>query len=194
MSGAARSRRPAPSPEKRGGRPLYARVLRLRRLDPGGLVCFLYFEGAVALGILTALAELVPWWGVPILPLTVAIMVKVNDMIADGAATAGTRRALPAGAHERRRGRAPQRRIGASTVARRTPARSVREEATASPPAAPAVAARPAETRIREPEDFTYTDDQSVSAEHRVSRQRLEHESVDSPRQRSRQSASRRYG
>ena len=40
-------------------RPLYARVLRLRHLDPSGLLCFLFLEGAVALGVLLALAELV---------------------------------------------------------------------------------------------------------------------------------------
>jgi hypothetical protein len=28
------------------------------------------------------LAELVTWWTVPVLPLTIAVMVKINDMIA----------------------------------------------------------------------------------------------------------------
>jgi hypothetical protein len=63
-------------------RPLYARVLRLRHVDPGGLLCFVFFEGTVILGLLLALAELVNWWGVLILPLTVAVMVKVNDAVA----------------------------------------------------------------------------------------------------------------
>ncbi|HKT02727.1 MAG TPA: hypothetical protein VJT31_24620 [Rugosimonospora sp.] len=61
--------------------PLYARVLRLRGIRPGGLLCFLYFEGAVALGALLALAELTSWWSVIVLPVTVAAMVKVNDVI-----------------------------------------------------------------------------------------------------------------
>ncbi|MBL7256102.1 hypothetical protein [Paractinoplanes lichenicola] len=63
-------------------RPMYARMLRLRFLTPNGFLCFVFLEGAVALGILLALAELVSWWGVIVLPITVAIMVKLNDLIA----------------------------------------------------------------------------------------------------------------
>ncbi|GAB2593324.1 hypothetical protein Aab01nite_36340 [Paractinoplanes abujensis] len=63
-------------------RPMYARMLRLKFLTPNGFLCFVFLEGAVALGILLALAELVSWWGVIVLPLTVAIMVKLNDVIA----------------------------------------------------------------------------------------------------------------
>jgi hypothetical protein len=63
-------------------RPLYARMLRLRHVDPGGTLCFVFFEGTVALGLLLALAELVSWWGVLVLPATVAVMVKVNDVVA----------------------------------------------------------------------------------------------------------------
>jgi hypothetical protein len=63
-------------------RPLYARVLRLRHLSPSGIFCFIFLEGAIALGILFALAELVSWWGVIVLPATVAVMVKLNDLIA----------------------------------------------------------------------------------------------------------------
>jgi hypothetical protein len=62
--------------------PLYARVLRLRHLRPSGLLCFLSFEGAIALAVLLALAELVPWWTVLVLPAGVAAMVKVNDLLA----------------------------------------------------------------------------------------------------------------
>ncbi|SNY35416.1 hypothetical protein [Paractinoplanes atraurantiacus] len=62
--------------------PLYARLLRLRHVAPSGFLCFVYLEGAVALGILLALAELVSWWGVLALPATVAVMVKLNDVIA----------------------------------------------------------------------------------------------------------------
>ncbi|WP_433387007.1 hypothetical protein [Micromonospora sp. KLBMP9576] len=63
-------------------RPLYARVLGLRFVNPGGVLCFLFFEGAVALAALLALAELVTWWAVLVLPLTVAAMVKLNDVVA----------------------------------------------------------------------------------------------------------------
>ncbi|WP_243704972.1 hypothetical protein [Micromonospora sp. KC723] len=64
-------------------RPLYARALGLRFVNPGGVLCFLFFEGAVALAVLLALAELVSWWAVPVLPLAVAMMVKLNDMVAE---------------------------------------------------------------------------------------------------------------
>ncbi|MET7750687.1 hypothetical protein [Micromonospora sp. NPDC005367] len=63
-------------------RPLYARVLGLRFVNPGGVLCFLFFEGVVALAVLLALAELVSWWAVLILPAAVAVMVKLNDMVA----------------------------------------------------------------------------------------------------------------
>jgi hypothetical protein len=62
--------------------PLYARLLRLRHVAPSGFVCFIFLEGAVALGILLALAELVSWWGVLVLPASVAAMVKLNDVVA----------------------------------------------------------------------------------------------------------------
>ncbi|XTZ18611.1 hypothetical protein ACQSSU_15195 [Micromonospora echinospora] len=63
-------------------RPLYARVLGLRFVNPGGVLCFLFFEGAVALAALLALAELVSWWAVLLLPAAVAVMVKLNDIVA----------------------------------------------------------------------------------------------------------------
>lgn len=62
--------------------PLYARVLRLDHLRPGGLLCFLLFEGAIVLAVLLSLAELVNWWSVIVLPLVVAGLVKVNDFVA----------------------------------------------------------------------------------------------------------------
>lgn len=74
-------------------RPLYARALRLKHLTPNGFLCFAYLEGSIALGILLALAELVSWWGVLVLPATVAIMVKLNDAVAG----AVSRTAVPAG-------------------------------------------------------------------------------------------------
>ncbi|WBB82571.1 hypothetical protein O7606_26590 [Micromonospora sp. WMMD882] len=61
---------------------MYARVLGLRFVNPGGVLCFLYFEGAVALAALLALAELVSWWAVLALPAAVALMVKLNDVVA----------------------------------------------------------------------------------------------------------------
>ncbi|GAA2518584.1 hypothetical protein GCM10010434_077070 [Winogradskya humida] len=77
-----RSRRAGLSREEVSQQPLYARLLGLQYLAPSGFLCFVFLEGAVALGILLALAELVSWWGVLVLPLTVAAMVKLNDIVA----------------------------------------------------------------------------------------------------------------
>jgi hypothetical protein len=91
-----RSRRVEPPVPVDDHRPLYARMLRLRFVAPGGLLCFVFLEGAIALGLLLALAELVSWWGVLVLPLTVALMVKLNDVIAGSLARVATP-ARPAG-------------------------------------------------------------------------------------------------
>jgi hypothetical protein len=76
-------------------RPLYARVLRLRHIHPSSVWCFVFFEGMIALGVLLALAELVNWWGVLVLPVAVAAMVKINDLLAGALARGGTRPAPP---------------------------------------------------------------------------------------------------
>ena len=69
--------------------PLYARMLHLRHLSPSGVLCFVFLEGAIALGVLLALAELVSWWGVLVLPFAVAVMVKFNDLVAGWLAPPG---------------------------------------------------------------------------------------------------------
>jgi hypothetical protein len=65
-----------------GSRPLYARVLRLRYLRLRPLTAFLLFEGSVAFAILLVLADLIEGWGVVAIPAAVAVMVKVNDVVA----------------------------------------------------------------------------------------------------------------
>ena len=77
-----RSRRTGLSRDEVRRQPLYARMLGLQYLAPSGFLCFVFLEGAVALGILLALAELVSWWGVLVPPVTVAVMVKLNDVVA----------------------------------------------------------------------------------------------------------------
>ncbi|MFV2082888.1 hypothetical protein [Micromonospora sp. LOL_021] len=62
--------------------PVYARALRLRYVQPSGLTCLAFFEGSFVLGGLLALAELIPWWGTLVLPVAVAVMVKINDLVA----------------------------------------------------------------------------------------------------------------
>jgi hypothetical protein len=59
----------------------YARTLRLRHVQPGGLVSFLLFECVIAVSVLLALAELASWWAVAALPVAVAAMVKLNDLV-----------------------------------------------------------------------------------------------------------------
>lgn len=89
----SRARRP-----EAAHRPMYARMLRLRHITPSGFLCFVFLEGTIALGALLALAELVTWWGVLVLPATVAMMVKLNDVIAGALTAASARAARPASA------------------------------------------------------------------------------------------------
>ncbi len=105
-----RSRRAGIGAQEAKTRPLYARVLGLQYLRPSGLLCFLFFEGAIALAVLLALAELVSWWVVAALPAAVAAMVKLNDAIAGAIAYAGAsrrRRALGRASVPRRAGAEP---------------------------------------------------------------------------------------
>lgn len=104
-------------PDEERLRPLYARILRLRHVDPGGMLCFVYFEGTVAFGLLLALAELVNWWGVLVLPATVAVMVKVNDAVAAAVLRSAAR--VPAQERDRFR-REIQPAIGRASVPRRS--------------------------------------------------------------------------
>jgi hypothetical protein len=90
-----RARRTAPAPVAEH-RPLYARMLRLRNIAPSGLLCFVFLEGSIALGLLLALAELVSWWGVLVLPVMVALMVKLNDVIAGSLTRAASASSRPA--------------------------------------------------------------------------------------------------
>jgi hypothetical protein len=63
-------------------RPVYIRLLRLRHLKPHPVVTFLLFEGSIGLSVLLALAEIVNWWGLVAIPVAVAVMVKLNDVVA----------------------------------------------------------------------------------------------------------------
>jgi len=62
-------------------RPIYHRLLRLRQLRPGPLPTFVLFEGSVMLAMLLALADLINPWGILAIPVAVAVMVKLNDVI-----------------------------------------------------------------------------------------------------------------
>src|SRR5690348_14881399 len=82
--------------ERSAGRPpMYARLLRLRRIRITGLVSFLLMECTVAVAVLLALAELVSWWAVPLLPVLVAAVVKINDMVGAPSNRPGVNRSEP---------------------------------------------------------------------------------------------------
>jgi hypothetical protein len=65
----------------RSRKPLYHRLLRLRQLRPGSLATFVLFEGSILVALLLALAEIIDPWGVAAIPVAVAVMVKLNDVI-----------------------------------------------------------------------------------------------------------------
>jgi hypothetical protein len=90
-----------------GQRPFYVRALRLTYVRPGGLWCFLFFEGTIALAVLLSLAELVNWWSVVVLPLSVAGLVKINDIVAGAFARSDVTRRIPLRRRPVARGVAP---------------------------------------------------------------------------------------
>lgn len=119
-------------------RPLYARVLRLRHLHPSGMACAVLLEGSVAVALLLALAELVSWWALIMLPALVALLVKANDLVAGVAAHAAA--LVPEQERDRfRRDALPA--VGRATVRGDVPADPVAEPA-GDTPAAHAVAGR----------------------------------------------------
>jgi hypothetical protein len=61
------------------------------------MLCFFFLEGAIALASLLALAELVTWWAVVVLPASIAVMVKINDVIAGFNAQGMRKSPLPRG-------------------------------------------------------------------------------------------------
>ena len=191
----SRSRRAGLSRDEVRQQPLYARMLGLQYLAPGGFLCFVFLEGAVALGILLALAELVSWWGVLVLPIMVAAMVKLNDVVAGALIR-------PAGAVRVSPG--PPARVtapgspGAETV-RLSPAvisRVSGQGSAGGPPALrPATARRVAADATPGPRDEEHwtapgTDASALNGPP-VTRQWTE--DLDDSQQRARQSAARRY-
>lgn len=102
-------------------RPLYARLLRLRHIEPGPALCFLYFEGSIAASVLFALLGLVPWWAILVVPVTVAVMVKFNDIVAGRIMRATARpRPRPGGRsatdHQRPKASGNRMRVGPDSV------------------------------------------------------------------------------
>jgi hypothetical protein len=67
--------------EEGSGRTLYVRLLRLRRVRPGFWTETLYVYGAALVGVVLYLADLATAWTILVLPLTVAVTVKVYDLV-----------------------------------------------------------------------------------------------------------------
>jgi hypothetical protein len=91
-------------PPVRRRRPLYWRLLRLRVLRPNAWQRALLGEGTLLLAVVLVLADLATAWTVLVLPLAVAAMVKVHDVVlgllldpAAGATGPDTTRRRPAG-------------------------------------------------------------------------------------------------
>lgn len=61
--------------------PLYARALRLKYIRPGPWWCFLFFEGSLVLAGVLVLTDWVSPWGLLVVPVGVAIAVKLNDVV-----------------------------------------------------------------------------------------------------------------
>jgi len=191
-----RSRRAGLSRDEARHQPLYARMLGLQYLAPGGFLCFVFLEGAVALGILLALAELVSWWGVLVLPAMVAAMVKLNDVVAGSLIRpAAVARPVPAVTVRT----APPRSPGAETV--RLPAAVIAQVSAPALAASSAPALRPAALRRAtagtapgaRDEERWHPPAMDASALNGPPVTRQWTEDLDDSQQRARQSAARRY-
>jgi hypothetical protein len=62
--------------------PLYHRLLRLRHYRPGRVMTIVLFEGSIVAPVLLWLADILEWWGVLVIPVAVAGLVKFNDLVA----------------------------------------------------------------------------------------------------------------
>ena len=183
-----RSRRAGLSRDLVRQQPLYARILGLQYLAPSGFLCFVFLEGAVALGVLMALAELVSWWGVLVLPLTVAAMVKLNDVVAGALIRTPDTTGRPPAAET------PGRTVGAETV--RLPASLISQVGgpISEPPPSlrPSTARQPTASREDDPWR-AQTVALDASALNGPPTARQWNEELDDHQQRARQSAARRY-
>ena len=63
-------------------RPLYVRLLRLRRLRLRAWQRAVLGEGALAVAVLLVLADRAAAWALLVLPVLVAVVVKVHDVVA----------------------------------------------------------------------------------------------------------------
>jgi len=77
----------APAPVASAGeptakkKPLYPRLLRLRHIHPNAWQRAALGEGAIAAGVLLAMADLASAWTIVALPVAVAAIVKAHDSL-----------------------------------------------------------------------------------------------------------------
>ena len=70
---------PAPTGTRR---PLYPRLLHLQHIHPNAWQRALLGEGALAIAVLLVLADLATAWTLLVLPVAVAVVVKLHDVLA----------------------------------------------------------------------------------------------------------------
>jgi len=75
--------------------PMYWRLLRLRHLRPNGWQRALFADAPLAAAAVLVLADVVSAWTLVALPVTVAIVVKLNDALAGLLLRGGTDGAGP---------------------------------------------------------------------------------------------------
>ena len=63
-------------------RPLYPRLLHLQHIHPNAWQRALLGEGALAVAVLLVLADLATAWTLLVLPIAVAVVVKLHDILA----------------------------------------------------------------------------------------------------------------
>jgi hypothetical protein len=68
--------------DRQAGKPLYPRLLHLQHIAPNAWQRAALGEGAVAAGVLLAMADLASAWTILVLPLAVAVVVKAHDLLA----------------------------------------------------------------------------------------------------------------
>ena len=79
---AAGSTADAPAaPKRREKKPLYPRLLRLRHIQPNAWQRAALGEGAIGVGVLLAMADLATAWGIVVIPVAVAAIVKAHDAL-----------------------------------------------------------------------------------------------------------------
>jgi hypothetical protein len=73
---------PAADDDRPAKPPLYWRLLRLRHVHPNGWQRALLVEGSFGVAALLTLADFATAWTLVVLPLAVAAVVKLNDVVA----------------------------------------------------------------------------------------------------------------